>query len=126
MLNEDYRIMFRGDDKTFRVIVVDANDVVVPITGDKVEFTVKKNATDLMADAIIYKSSLVHGEIDIRVAPNTNQADINLVPADTDLVPTGEYVFDVQLTRVSTGKVLTIVKGVLSIEQDVTQAVVTP
>jgi len=116
--------LYLGDSKTYRLSVVDGDDNPVVITGDAIVFTAKINPTDTESEAIIVKKSTAAGgsdaEIEILASPNANQADIKILPSDTAGEEEQNLSFDIQITRTATSKVHTVVKGVLTLMQDVT------
>jgi hypothetical protein len=73
---------------------------------------------DALSSAVIVKTSANAGEIDL-TDPTNGVAEINLVPGDTSGLSPGSYIFDVQMTT-GASKVHTLLKGTLSLEQDVT------
>lgn len=83
-----------GSDQTYRITVVDANGVLVDLTGATVYYTVKQAASD--AAALIAKTSATVTEIDIlaQSGATLGQAEIYLVPADTSAL-LGSYLYDV-------------------------------
>lgn len=108
--------MFKGDHRTFKLTVKDQAGAVVNLTGSVLVFTLKIDAADVAV--LVSKSSTVVGEITI-TAPLLGEAEIYLVPGDTSGLEPGSYMFDVQLTTPAS-KVHTLLKGVLVLEQDVT------
>lgn len=116
-MSEVSKEMFKGDHKTYELVVTKISDGSrADITAGVLIYTVKIDGTD--TTATIQKSSENAGEIDI-TDPVEGEAEINLVPADTqDLEPT-TYVFDVEFTD-SAGKKSTVVTGTLKLKQDVT------
>ena len=109
--------VYRGDNKTLRVSIVDSCGDPVDTTGWIIEFTLRVSAD--AAASLVTKTSATPGEIDAVIA-DEGIWDINLLPADTQQVP-GTYVFDVQGTTADvTPKIYTVIKDTLTINQDVT------
>lgn len=120
MASQSY--MYKGDNKKYRVRVIDDAGDPQDITGGGLIFTVKEDPTD--AAPTIQKDSSVVGEIDI-TDPSGGIAFIYIVPEDTrdpgnnvDVIP-GTYEYDIQYTNAS-GEIKTLCKGTLKIMQDVT------
>lgn len=99
--------IYRGDDRTFKVIVKDEDDAVINITGAAIRFSVKEKISDVAYE--IEKSRAVGAEIAITDAAN-GEYEIFLVPADTQDMDVGSYEYDSELTT-SGGKVYTVVRG---------------
>lgn len=121
----DVRInMFLRDNRTLALTISDGAGAAVDLTGSKLWFTVKTKTSDEDADAAIQKRNTAAGggndEIEILDGPAGSVA-IYLVPADTDGVDPGIYVFDVQ-TILSDDKTYTVLRGRISFKEDVTKA----
>ena len=99
--------IYRGDDRTFKVVCKDENDAVVNITGAAIKFSVKEKISD--ATYKVEKSSAQASEISITDGSN-GEYEIYLVPADTQSLDIGSYEYDSELTT-SGGKVYTVVRG---------------
>jgi hypothetical protein len=107
--------MTRGDDATFVIVAVDALNKPVNLSGATLRFTAKKSRTD--AVPTLSKST---GSGITHTDPANGQAELTFVPADTSsLYAPIALIFDVQLTE-GTGKVSTIILGVLQIGADIT------
>ncbi len=106
--------MMRGDTFSFDIVLNDVD----PESISSLYFTVKRKDTDSDTDAVIQKSlsngiSKVEGE-DIRYR-------VRVSPEDTENVAAKKYVYDIQIGV--TNDIYTLIKGNLSIEQDVTGAI---
>ena len=110
------RYLYKGDDHTFRLNVIDKSGNPVNIQGVTLTFTVKESGEDTAI--LLQKSSSILGEIDFADATN-GLADIFIKGADTTSMSVGLYEYDIQMNDL-TGNVITLTKGHLSITQDVT------
>lgn len=104
--------IFRGDDVTFTVNVVDASSNAIDITGSTLFFTVKANETDLDANALITKDVTSHTD------PSNGETEVTLSNTDTEIRP-GKYVYDFQVVT-SGGSVTTYGRGAFIVKQDIT------
>ena len=119
--------MYNGDSKTFRLKVYEklANGqpdltAPVPLTGSLVEFSLKAD-DDISGTVLVYKSSANGAtEVEILSSPDDNTALIKLVSEDTQDLDEGDYLFDMQVTFVSTQQVKTVAKDLLCISSGVT------
>lgn len=116
--------MFRGDDRTITVTVVDANGAV-DLTTATLRFTAKRALGDYDSDAIITKttgSGISHG-----ANPALGVATVTIGKADTEDEDVDDLDrdlwWDIQLTTAA-GLVRTIATGRLQIISDV--SVTTP
>lgn len=62
-------------------------------TFDEIYFTVKKRFTDRL---FLFQKRLSKGEIFLN---SNNNYQFSILPKDTDRLPFGEYVFDIELVR---------------------------
>ena len=99
--------IYRGDNRTLKVSVVDENDAPVSLAGGAAKFSVKKWLSDNQAK--IDKSSGVSSEILI-TDPANGVYEVYLIPSDTQDLEEGVYEYDSEITTV-TGKVYTVVRG---------------
>ncbi len=91
--------MPRGDSGSFDVWYEDLTGTIIPlVTGDRVAFTVKHNANDDDADALIQK--LVTTFTD-------GKAIVLIDPADTKPYSFGRYAYDVEI-KLADGTVHTL------------------
>ena len=100
--------MTRGDTLSFNVEVYDQNED--PITADTVFFTCKKR---LVHDDNIFQKSLGAG-----ITQDDGLITVRVAPEDTAEVEAGLYFYDCQIGVDS--DIYTVMKGILTIEQDVT------
>ena len=106
---EDKNItMTKGDTLSFNVIVTDQNGNA--ITVDSADFTCKKLATD--------EVNVFHKSLDAGISQDDAVLTVRVAPEDTKNVDAGRYSYDCQIGK--NGDVFTILKGILTIEQDVT------
>ena len=109
-------LVTRGESKTYRVTVRDAQKNPVDLTGAKVWFSVKNRVEDL--SPIIGKRNLAAGGVDGQILitlPQTGtslgQMQIFLDPADTaGLDPCASYVCDVWV-QFTSGKRYQVIKN---------------
>ncbi len=99
--------IYRGDNRTLKVSVVDGNDAPVSLAGGAAKFSVKKRLSNNQAK--IDKSSGVSSEILI-TDPVNGVYEVYLIPSDTQDLEEGVYEYDSEITTV-TGKVYTVVRG---------------
>ncbi len=100
--------MTRGDTLAFNVFVTDADGNA--ITVDSADFTCKKMGTDVLN---VFRKSLNAG-----ITQDEECLTVRVAPEDTENVDAGQYFYDCQIGV--NNDVFTILKGILSIEQDVT------
>lgn len=106
---EDKNItMTRGDTLSFNIFVTDPNGNAV--TVDSAYFTCKKLSTD---ETNVFKKSIGAG-----IYQDEECLTVRVAPNDTKNVDAGRYFYDCQIGV--DDDVFTILKGILTIEQDVT------
>jgi hypothetical protein len=114
--------LYRGDDRTLSVSVNDSDGDPVNLTSAKVWFTAKQRMRDLDADAVLFKRNTAAGgsdaEITLTDAAN-GQAEVYIVPDDSDDIDAAHYTYDVQVT-LSSGKTYTVVRGKIKFQESVT------
>jgi len=112
--------IFKGDDKTFKIIVQDSDDNTVDVSGAAVVFTVRKT---LGADdaEIERKNSAAGGDAsEIEMTdPSNGEFKIYLIPSNTEDLEADVYVYDIQITL--GGKVYTILRDEFYLKEDVTK-----
>lgn len=86
--------MVRGDTGVFALNIKDADGNDYDYSDDTVVFTVK---TDTSSDTALFQKEVEYGE------------DVVIEPADTEDLPYGDYVYDVQVTT-SDGVVDTVIQ----------------
>ena len=87
----------------------DDNETVIPFEeGDTIVFSAKRKLNQKEFDIKSKSAHLIDGDL-----------IIELTPEDTD-IPLGEYYYDIQLTNVAED-VYTIMKGILTIDWDVSE-----
>lgn len=107
----------RGDTNTYQVTAFKPppnQAQALDLTGASLWFSVRRSLRD--ADPLIQKTV---GVGIVVAAPVSGLATISLSPADTAALAPGPYVYDVQVKEPS-GRVTTIVQGVLDLAADVT------
>jgi len=105
--------MIRGDTFSFDLVLHDID----PASIESLYFTVKRRATDPDASAVLQKSLTDGIE---RVTGDDLRYRVRVAPADTAGVAARTYAYDVQVGI--GGDIFTFVRGNMSIEQDVTEA----
>ena len=109
-----------SEDQTFRLTVTDSAGSPEDLTGRTLRFTVRKKGAHLDPTALISKSSLVSGEIDLVPPLSNGEADITLVPADTDSLKPEDYLYDVWLIEATSEQYNIISSTKFSIKQRIT------
>lgn len=103
--------MVKGDTLSFNIKAFDQNNEL--ITFDDALFTCKKNATE---EATVFKLSLGDG-----ISFDTDHYTVRVPSQDTLYEEAGRYYYDM---KVSVGDdVFTILRGVLDLEQNVSEEV---
>lgn len=105
--------MVRGDisDQTF---TVDSDDTVTDL--DEIYFTVKKHYYE---NAFLFQKRLSEGSI-VVVDPTYNKYGFRIQPEDTNKLPFGEYVCDIEIKK--EGELLKTFNGKLTLYEEVTTA----
>ena len=87
---------------------VDANDVAFSLTGYTAKLQIRENPTTAAI-------------IDIVPTVNTsdNSVAFSLTPAQTSLLTKTDYVWAIELTQTSTGKVLTLARGQVEVTPEI-------
>ena len=112
----------QGEDQTFRLAVTDKAGSPEDLTGRSLRFAVRKKGAHLDPNALIEKSSLVSGEINLVPPLSGGLADVILVPADTtsNTTPPADYLYDVWLVE-GTGEQFNIIEATkFAIKQRIT------
>jgi hypothetical protein len=91
--------IFKGEDKTIKLTVIDENRAPIDLAGATLTFTMKENIDD--TTALITKVSTDVNQIEILSPTTDGRADIKLVPADTSGRDEGTYVFDIWVVLAS-------------------------
>jgi len=105
---------FRGDDLTLNLLFKDGSSPI-DITDWTVFFTIKKNADDVDADAVLTKDVTSHSD------PTNGITEIVLLDTETDEIE-GVFDYDIQ-TKDDSGIIKTIVRGVIEFEKDITRRI---
>lgn len=113
-----YLEMYRGDDESFDVAVVDKNGAPVNLTSSNLRFTVKRSIKDADIAAVLSKTI---GAGVVVTNPAGGIARIDMDPADTSaLTRSVLYVWDLQVQD-SAGNVRTLADGELRVKLDVSR-----
>ena len=112
----------RGDGETY-LLTVTEDDAPLDLTDAEMWMTAKRHIRDADADAIFQKT--VGDGITIDADPTTGLATVELVPGDTSALAarTVRLIYDVQV-KLSSGRIITPLKGTLTVEPDVTVSIV--
>ena len=86
--------VWKGRHIDYTLTLKDQDAVVVNISSSTIKFMVKKNITDLDADAVITKTSAGGTEITIDDGPR-GICTVYLTPVDTRSLTSGDYYWDV-------------------------------
>ena len=104
--------IIRGDDTTLEFTFKDVDGSAIDLTGSEVFFTVKKNAKDLDADAVVIKDWVFPGD------GSDGVLEFTLTSEDTDL-DTRAYSYDIQI-KDSDGYIFSSSSGKLKVLRDIT------
>lgn len=108
-MQDQYITMVRGDTVSFGVEIEDQDGL--PFDINTAFFSCKKNCDD---KEYVFQKSIDHGI--------TKAADgiyiVRIAPEDTQFIDVGKYFYDLQVGAID--DVYTILRGVLEIEQNVT------
>ena len=108
-MEDEYITMTRGDTLSFGVELADQDGN--PFDIDSAYFTCKKDLTDV---AVVFQKSLNNGI----TRDDAGLYTVRVAPDDTKSIKAGKYFYDLQVG--AGDDVFTIMRGVLEIEQDVT------
>lgn len=109
----DLAFLFRGDDRTIPLHLVDRNGNDIDITNWKIYFTLKLNKTDTDAEAELKKDVTTH------ITPLGGKTAIPLTNEDTDELTVGKLYHDIQAKN-DNGQIFTITYGTIEIKEDIT------
>mgnify|MGYP000916193735 FL=1 len=107
---------YRGDSHVEVFTVTDSAGAAVNLTGASARFTVKRETTDALADAILTRTSGVGGGITLGGAAGT--VTVAFVAATMAALDPGRYVYDVEVTLADT-TVNTVAEGSFTLLADV-------
>jgi hypothetical protein len=110
----------RGDGETYDLAITE-NDVALDLTGAEMWMTAKRHLRDTDAEAVFQKTV---GD-GITITDDTGGlATVELVPGDTSglAARTVRLVYDVQV-KLQSGRIVTPLKGRLTVEPDVTVSI---
>jgi hypothetical protein len=122
--------MFLRDDRTLTVTANykdEEGNITGPVdlNGAKIWMTVKQRSGDPDDQALFMKRNTAAGGSDDEIkilTPTTNgQAEIYIIPADTEEMDPGTYQYDIQV-KLSNNKTYTITRGKITFSEDVTKA----
>lgn len=107
--------MTRGDTFEFRFQRQTTDKQVITTKPDKMFFTVKNNTflTDFLFQKSLEAGTITYDE-------DTYYYNVTIEPQDTNELSYGDYYYDIEI--IDNGKVKTIAKGTLTIEEEVTFA----
>lgn len=107
--------LYKSNNRRLRCYVRDGDLNIIDLTGAVAVFTVKESKNSTTTS--LQKSTSVSGEGQIGSA-DEGECFFFIVPSDTSGLSVGQYVYDVKVT-LSSGKVYTVVEGVLNLLQSV-------
>lgn len=81
--------LFVGEDKVFRLELLDANNVPVDMSGMVLLFDVRKK--DTSPTAILSKTPVVTGVYNVVRATNTQRAEVTVTDTEMNLFKAGTY-----------------------------------
>lgn len=113
-------VMPRGDVRPFKFGVYEPDgETISDIEFDDIFFTVKKNASDLK---FVFQKRLSDGTISAK--DEDGLYGVVIEAADTDPLPFGEYVFDIEVFKnnLKSPAIKQTTRGVLILENEVTYA----
>lgn len=102
--------MVRGDTLSLQFQRKDLDGDVITDTPSSIYFTVKES---YFTPAFVLQKTIANMQMD-----NEGVWHFSIAPAETESLPYGDYVFDIEVT--DNGAVTTIAKGVLRLEGEVT------
>jgi hypothetical protein len=105
----------KGCDAVFRLILKDPDGNPVSLTGNKVEFSLRRSAQPCNPVVIHKDSDLGPGQVEILLTPNDNQALIKILPTDTISLEEGTYLYSIRVTFVSTGYSYVVASNLIDI-----------
>jgi hypothetical protein len=111
-LQQNDIVTYRGDDFSTQLIFRDADGVAINITGWKIFFTVKKNATDTDAMAVI--------SVTIDPTDPTNGVALVIVSHTVTDALLGLYYYDFKFRKTDL-TIQTIVSGGITFERNITR-----
>ena len=127
MITESDKItIFSGDDRTLSLSVnLESDGSPVELTGAKIWFTVKSDSAETDAAALVQKRNAAAGGGDTEILITDaagGQAQIFLIPSDTEDADAATYQYDIQVI-LATGKKHTITRSLFCVLADVTKTV---
>jgi hypothetical protein len=108
--------IYRGDNKTYEVTVVDADGAAFNLTGARIVFSVKSTTNDATYKFQLTSDTITEIEITDAVG---GIFKVYLVPDNTNLLRPSKYVYDIEVQI--TGKIYTIIKDDFQIRAEVTR-----
>ena len=111
--------IIRGDDQWYTVDFKDKNGDPFDITGWTIYFTLKSDLDDTDANAVLKKDVTSHYD------PSNGLTKIHLINTDTINLDVRNYYYDMQVKKVTgvVETVFTIIKGIFTVKQDITQRI---
>lgn len=122
--------MYLRDDRTLTVTAnyMDEDGNItgpVDLAGSKIWMTVKQRSGDPDSAALFMKRNTAAGgsdaEIKILTPTTDGQAEVYIVPDDSEEIDPGTYQYDVQV-KLGNNKTYTITRGKITFSEDVTKA----
>jgi len=117
-----YKIkMYKGDNEDIEITLVDENGDPIDLTGSSITFTVKENVAD--EEPVIQRKNEAAGGDDSQIEmtdPANGIFEIHIIPENTSSLTAKGYAYDIQVI-LSSGKVKTVIKDRIYLEEDVTK-----
>jgi len=111
--------IIRGTSKTYLLSVTDEEGERVDLNGARIIFSVKRSLDD--EHTLVQKDSQKGtAQVEILTPTKAGQANIYLVPSDTNTLDVRDYVFDVWVILSSGKRYAVIPPSVLEVEAGVT------
>ena len=95
----------RGDSFPLKINLKINKEDYTPQQGDIVKFTLKRNTMDSKHSKYLDEKPLISKVV------STDTMVLELIPNDTKNLPFGEYVYDLEITFGSTGRVYTFINN---------------
>jgi hypothetical protein len=109
--------VIRGTSLTLNLTVVDASSNPVNLTGCSIYMTVKSSLSDITN---LFQKSTQNGSQITITAPTAGQAQIYLLPSDTQTLDIRDYYFDVWVVLVSGARYAVIPPSTFTVQAGVT------
>jgi hypothetical protein len=106
---------YRGDSMSFTIPLTNGTAAFTPGGSYSFIFTAKRSSRDPDSAAAVQKSSATS-----TITTSGSNATVTLVPIDTKTEQEPKLYWDIQAQHNSTGEVLTVARGSLTLKRDIT------